>query len=407
MDAPPASENSPSETFVQELRSALNHLYDPDYLRDSPLAAMLGVGGRFDTPSALQALLTRAIEGLRPKADDTNRLHAQAIYDLLLFRYIQQFNQDEIANQLGISVRHLRRQQNLAIFDLACRLWEQYQIEQTRASGAGARNPEPASRDQFSKELDWLKEPSSQAVTDLAAALDQARVLVQPFVDQQQAHLVFPDQPSGLIQVHPVAFQQIVLSLLSMALQNAEKQEVQVKIFSSAGWLALEVIAPADEARDLGGIEPVRKMVALSDGRLEHEAGQSLFRVQVTFRSVDQVNVLVIDDNPEIPTMLQRFAAETRYHITGLNNPKQAVEWAMRIQADILILDIMMPQVDGLQVLSRFKHHPELGQVPIIVCSVLPQKDLAASLGASGFIQKPIQREVFINALMRASRDQD
>lgn len=405
MDAPVSPAGSPSETFVHQLRNSLNHLYDPDYLRASPLADILGVGRRFDTPSALQALLTRAIEGLKPKPGDANKMHAQAIYDLLLYRYIQQFNQDEIANQLGISVRHLRRQQNQAIFELACRLWEQYRLGDTYAPGNTAQAGAPAGQDQLSEELDWLKKPSSQAVTDLATALDQARVLVQPFVDQQRARLVFPNQPAGLMQVHPVAFQQILLSLLSMAMQLAQEPVVQVKIFPSAGWLALEVSAQSPVVDSPVGLEPVQKMVALSEGRLESDSSPGLFRVRVMFKPVDQVNVLVIDDNPEIPTMLQRFAAETHFRITGLSDPKQAIEWARSIQADIIVMDIMMPQVDGLQVLSRFKHHPELGRLPVIVCSVLPQKDLASALGASDFIQKPIQREIFIAALQRASQE--
>ena len=56
----------PSENFIHELRNALNHLYDPDFLRSSPLAVMLGLSGRYNTPSALQNLLTRAIDQLKP-----------------------------------------------------------------------------------------------------------------------------------------------------------------------------------------------------------------------------------------------------------------------------------------------------------------------------------------------------
>jgi CheY-like chemotaxis protein len=407
MEPSPAQGSSPSETFILELRSALNHLYDPDFLRQSPLADILGVAGRFDTPSALQAILSRAIETLKPRPGDANKVHAQAVYDLLLYRYIQQFNQDEIANQLGISVRHLRRQQNLAIFELACRLWEQRRHEQAPGAGVSSEG-EAGRRDQVSEELDWLKQPSGQAITDLAAALDQVRELARPFADQQQARLVFPDPPAGLIQVHPVAFQQIVLSLLSAAIQRAPGQDVLVKAFPSSGGLALEIrarIPAAQPGRDPGGLEPVQKMVALSEGRLEYESGLGLFHARVIFKSVDQINVLVIDDNPEIPVMLQRFTAETGYRITGLNDPKQALAWAAQIRADVIVLDIMMPQVDGLQVLSAFKHHPELGRLPVIVCSVLPQQDLAASLGASGFVQKPIQREVFLTALRQAGQD--
>jgi hypothetical protein len=55
---------APSEPFILALRSALNHLYDPDVLRLNPLVKIFGVDNRFDTPSALQNILTKAIESL-------------------------------------------------------------------------------------------------------------------------------------------------------------------------------------------------------------------------------------------------------------------------------------------------------------------------------------------------------
>ncbi len=54
------------EQFLDALRIALNHLYDPDALRRSPLAAAFGVADRLDTPAALQKILTSAIASLRP-----------------------------------------------------------------------------------------------------------------------------------------------------------------------------------------------------------------------------------------------------------------------------------------------------------------------------------------------------
>src|SRR5262245_49390023 len=114
-------DNSPSERFVQDLREALNHLYDPDLLRQSKLAALFGVGGRFDTASALQNILIKSVESLRPTSNTPNRPRALAIYNVLLYRYVQQVNQEELASQLGISVRQLRRVQRTSILELAYR----------------------------------------------------------------------------------------------------------------------------------------------------------------------------------------------------------------------------------------------------------------------------------------------
>ena len=116
------------DQFIGALRAALNHLYDPDFLRKSELAQILKLAARADTPSALQSILIRAIESLRPAALTPNKAHAQSIYELLLYRYVQRFNQNEIANQLGISVRHLRRQQKLAIYELASVLRKQHTL---------------------------------------------------------------------------------------------------------------------------------------------------------------------------------------------------------------------------------------------------------------------------------------
>ena len=404
---PQLIDHLPSEIFIIELRKALNHLYDPDYLRTSRMAVILGVGGRFDTPSALQGLLTRAIETLKPLPNMVNKTHAQEIYDLLLYRYVQQFNQEEIANQLGVSVRHLRRQQNQAIYNLACKLWEQHHLEdQQDLSEPPQVDSEPE------QDFDWIKQTASLEITDLSISLDEAHILIQPLAEQRGVRLRFPDAALGLALVHPVAFQQILLTLLSNAIHYVQEQEVVVRLNSETGWHLLEISAhqvpagrtglknaPESAVNEQQPIEIVQKMVELSAGMLEYRVSASQFFASVHFLAVERSKVLVIDDNPDIIAMMERFTADSRYHITGLNDPKLAVERALQIRPDMVILDIMMPQVDGLQVLSRLKHHPDLGSVPVIICSVMPQKNLSASLGAAGFIQKPVQRQTLISML--------
>ena len=60
-----------------------------------------------------------------------------------------------------------------------------------------------------------------------------------------------------------------------------------------------------------------------------------------------------------------------------------------------------MPHVDGWEILGRLKQHPATKDIPIVVCTILAQQELALSLGASGFLRKPVSRQAFLSALDR------
>ena len=64
-----------------------------------------------------------------------------------------------------------------------------------------------------------------------------------------------------------------------------------------------------------------------------------------------------------------------------------------------IFLDIMMPDQDGWDVLQRLLNHPEARLIPVIICSVLQQRDLALSLGATAFVQKPFSPESLLAVL--------
>jgi CheY-like chemotaxis protein len=59
----------------------------------------------------------------------------------------------------------------------------------------------------------------------------------------------------------------------------------------------------------------------------------------------------------------------------------------------------MMPGIDGWDLLAQLRHHPLTCDIPVLVCTVLPQEELALSLGASGFVRKPTTRQSFRQAL--------
>jgi CheY-like chemotaxis protein len=258
---------------------------------------------------------------------------------------------------------------------------------------------------ELTQELDWLSDSSLHAQIDLAHAVRDALELIQPLLAQSKARVSVPETISGLLMAHPVAFQQVLLSLLYFSIRICGENEVKLELIPQLGRQEIQVTGIRSEQTVQGEgeeqrlLETLRQLVDMSQGRFTYHPTGAIFRAVVSFDAVELVPVLVIDDNPEIITLMQRFTVNTPYRIHGVSEPRLAIAQALKVLPKIIVLDIMMPQVDGLQVLSWFKHHPNLGHIPVIVCSVMPQKDLADSLGASGFISKPILRESLIAVL--------
>jgi CheY-like chemotaxis protein len=62
-------------------------------------------------------------------------------------------------------------------------------------------------------------------------------------------------------------------------------------------------------------------------------------------------------------------------------------------------MDVMLPSINDWALLGQLRVHPALLGVPIIVCTILPQEDLALALGAAVYLRKPINREVLLSML--------
>lgn len=71
------------EEFLNQLHNALNHLYNADQLRTSPLAELFGVARRFDTSSVLRKILSDSIESIRPASSEPDQSRSWRIYESL------------------------------------------------------------------------------------------------------------------------------------------------------------------------------------------------------------------------------------------------------------------------------------------------------------------------------------
>ncbi len=115
--------------------------------------------------------------------------------------------------------------------------------------------------------------------------------------------------------------------------------------------------------------------------------------------------ILAIDDDPQVIALYERYLLPHGYQIVGLTEPRQAVEQALRLKPFAITLDIMMPGYDGWQVLMDLKSNPETRNIPVIICSILDEREKGFSLGAADYLIKPILQEELVQALDRLNGD--
>jgi CheY-like chemotaxis protein len=110
--------------------------------------------------------------------------------------------------------------------------------------------------------------------------------------------------------------------------------------------------------------------------------------------------VLVIDDEPEITDIIKAFLANAGYIVEIENSPMGGLEKIKSFKPDVILLDIMMPVMDGYEVCSRLKKDPQSAHIPVLFLTGKDAKDDAGmSFRAGGdlFIKKPFSCERLLN----------
>jgi CheY-like chemotaxis protein len=117
-----------------------------------------------------------------------------------------------------------------------------------------------------------------------------------------------------------------------------------------------------------------------------------------------KVKILCVDDEPKF-TRMMRFNLEKTgfYKVQEVNDAKQVVETAEQFKPDLIMLDVMMPEMDGGDVDTRLKSHPLLKDVPVIfVTAVVAQSEASRQGCSSGgllFLAKPVTLDVLIETI--------
>jgi CheY-like chemotaxis protein len=434
--------------FAGNLRRALHHLYDPVELRKSPLLPLFGLDPSTGI-APLRQILESAIESLKPAVTVSAQADAWRTYRTLNHRFIEQFSQASVSANLGLSVRQLRRQERLALQTLADWLIQRYglNLDELSLSEADAISAEgmdsgdevdltpapplPGSRapneDAIEQELKWIEQSFPSGQIAVAAAVTAALQTVKPLMTASTVSCEC-DLPDGLphLQAQSVTVRQVLLNILTAAIRTVPGGTVRVMAGYQPPdphvWLNIEPRAAGEPHID-PHIDPhcgphtmpagenlriARDLVNLCGGSLEMgaEAPGVPFTARLLLPAVEQVPVLVIDDNTDTLQLVHRCLSNSRYQCVGAHDPAQVQGLMEQYQPRAILLDVMLPSIDGWDLLGRLRENPGTAGIPVIICTILPQEELALQLGAAAFLRKPVTRELLLQKLDQQTLNQ-
>ena len=103
---------------------------------------------------------------------------------------------------------------------------------------------------------------------------------------------------------------------------------------------------------------------------------------------------MVVDDDDDARSMIAQFLHYVGYDVIQAANSSEAQEHALKSLPELILMDIGMPQVDGLTAIWKMRERPELADVPVVILSAYDSYDLraeAASTGCHGYLTKPVE----------------
>jgi CheY-like chemotaxis protein len=103
--------------------------------------------------------------------------------------------------------------------------------------------------------------------------------------------------------------------------------------------------------------------------------------------------VLVVDDSPSATEQISRYLVELGMQVAAHSQGTGVIERALAVEADAIILDILLPDINGWDVLGQLRSDPRTRHIPVIIVSVVEERPRALALGAAGYLVKPLARQ--------------
>ncbi len=271
---------------------------------------------------------------------------------------------------------------------------------------------------------------------DLDSVLSDVEVTAAPLVEKNKNRLHCNYQfRDAKIRTDVTRLRQVLLNLLSNAAKFTREGDIHLNVWqeklaesstlcievsdSGIGMNAqqLEKVFDAFMQADLSttkqfggsglGLTISRKFAELLGGSLSAESregkgsrfvlrlpidGESSVAAQFVEGVAPLADILVIDDDANALELARRSLQGEGYRVRTASSGPEGLDLAREQRPDLIILDVMMPIMDGWQVLHTLRSDPGLSNVPVLMQSMLNERDLGLLLGANEYIVKPVAR---------------
>ncbi len=416
------------ETWIAHVRDALTHLYDPVHLQSHPLARYVDGGEGLDHLTRAQRLrrtLLEALEQLSPPDLATAPPDAGICYSALHYRYVDGLGPEQIAELLGLSSRQVYRKLREGIEAIATLLWDRWQVNHPgapppasgpilpdRPANTSGQDPAQDRRSLVEATVQQLAREARPELLELTAILEGIARELQSYCRQLQVRLELGVTPAPCyIHADRSMLRQGLINILTRSLeqQNAGTAvQLKVEAVPTEHRLCLHIVGAgprgATEARPSRreglGYQVATQLLELQGMQVQQQEGPGC-HVQIQIPTAGAQSILVIDDMSDIPQLFQRFTASHGVEIFSAHNATQAFTFLQEMTPALILLDVMLPRTDGWEILQTLKANPTTASIPVVVCSILNEPDLATALGADDYLRKPVSQEALLQLLRR------
>ena len=385
--------------FSQVVKDVLSSLYDVATLETHPalfsvISPPAGYSG--NKGDYVAELMLNTIEQLRPIRKDLPMSAPEwRSYLVLKGRYADGIAIQELADQMAVSPRQLRRDHHKALEALTEILWTELYPDEPAESSL-----EPTPVIEVHDEMLDLYE-TIQGVYKLVSSQFETKGIKVIFSRSTETSPVITDR---------VILRQVLISLFKDILHNSLCETLTLTFEDTGKEMGITFTTQSrspfiqsDEEEDEEDLTAVKywcdRIHARIAESMETSRERRVIRRTLWLPQPAQKIMLVIDDQVAVVNLFQRYLSQTGILVIGVSEPGKAVALAQRFLPTLITLDVMMPQMDGWELLQLIKLDSKLKNIPVIVCSAWDDPDLSHSLGASVYLKKPVTQKMLVEAV--------